>query len=71
MQEDFWRRTLEACLAVEACNSDTVWGVGDANSWVPGVFPGEGAAVLWDEKLNKKPQYHELREVLRDAIREQ
>jgi endo-1,4-beta-xylanase len=70
-QEDFWRRTLEACLAVEACNSYTVWGVGDANSWVPGVFAGEGAALLWDEKLNKKPQYHELREVLRDAIREQ
>ena len=71
LQEDYWRRTLQACLAVEACNSYTVWGVGDANSWVPGVFAGEGAALLWDERLNKKPQFHELRRVLRDAIREQ
>jgi endo-1,4-beta-xylanase len=70
-QEDFWRWTLEACLAVEACNSYTVWGVGDANSWIPGVFAGEGAALLWDERLNKKPQFHVLRDVLRDAIRAQ
>ncbi|GAA2725612.1 endo-1,4-beta-xylanase [Cellulomonas aerilata] len=69
--EAFWRGTLEACLAVEACNSYTVWGVGDANSWVPGVFPGEGSALLWDERLNKKAQFHELRDVLRDAIRQQ
>jgi endo-1,4-beta-xylanase len=69
-QEDYWRGTLEACLAVEACNSYTVWGVGDANSWVPNTFPGEGAALLWDERLNKKPQFHVLRDVLRDAIRQ-
>ncbi len=70
-QEEFWRGTLEACLAVEACNSYTVWGVGDANSWIPGVFAGEGAALLFDERLNKKAQFHVLRDVLRDAIRQQ
>jgi endo-1,4-beta-xylanase len=69
-QEEYWRGTLEACLAVEACNSYTVWGVGDANSWVPNTFPGEGAALLWDERLNKKAQFHVLRDVLRDAIRQ-
>jgi endo-1,4-beta-xylanase len=71
MQEDYWRGTLEACLAVETCHSYTVWGVGDANSWIPGVFAGEGSALLFDERLNKKPQFHVLREVLRDAIRAQ
>ena len=24
---------------------------------IPGVFPGEGAALLWDENLKKKPAY--------------
>jgi hypothetical protein len=35
------------------------------------VFAGEGAALLWDERLNKKAQFHLLRDVLRDAIRQQ
>jgi hypothetical protein len=35
------------------------------------VFAGEGSALLWDERLNKKPQFHVLRDVLRDAIRAQ
>ena len=27
-------------------------GVGDANSWIPGVFTGEGAGLLFDDNLN-------------------
>lgn len=67
-QVDWWARTLEACLAVEACNSYTVWGVSDANSWIPGVFTGQGAGLLFDMHNNPKPQYEALREVLRDAV---
>jgi endo-1,4-beta-xylanase len=63
-QEDYWSRTLQACLAVRRCISYTVWGVADHNSWVPGVFPGEGAALLWDEKYQPKPQYSILQEDL-------
>jgi endo-1,4-beta-xylanase len=66
-QVDWWARTLEACLAVEACNSYTVWGVSDANSWIPGWFTGQGAGLLYDMHSNPKPQYDALREVLRDA----
>ena len=35
---------LKACLAVRSCISFTVWGFGDADSWVPGFFTGEGYA---------------------------
>lgn len=66
-QVDWWAQTLEACLAVEACNSYTVWGVSDANSWIPGWFTGQGAGLLYDMHNNPKPQYDALREVLRDA----
>lgn len=66
-QIDWWAQTLEDCLAVEACNSYTVWGVSDANSWIPGWFTGQGAGLLYDEHSNPKPQYEALREVLRDA----
>ena len=67
-QVDYWVRTLEACLAVEACKSYTVWGVSDANSWIPGWFTGQGAGLLFDMHSNPKPQYEALREVLRAAV---
>jgi endo-1,4-beta-xylanase len=48
---------LKACLAVRQCLSFTVWGFGDADSWVPGWFKGEGYANIYDVKLNPKPAY--------------
>ncbi|MFC7531703.1 endo-1,4-beta-xylanase [Actinoplanes sp. GCM10030250] len=65
-QESYWSRTLQACLAVPACISFTPWGFGDAYSWVPGWFsdPQEGAALIYDEQLNPKGQYHVLQQDL-------
>ena len=63
-QENYWSRTMQACLAVKRCISYTVWGVADHNSWVPGVFPGEGAALLYNEQYKPKAQYHILQEDL-------
>jgi endo-1,4-beta-xylanase len=45
---------LQACLAVQSCISFTAWGFGDADSWVPGFFIGEGYATLYDVNLNAK-----------------
>ena len=67
-QVDYWVRTLVACLAVEACNSFTAWGVSDANSWIPGWFTGQGAGLIFDFHSNPKPQYEALREVLRNVV---
>ena len=57
-------QSLQACLAVQACISYTVWGFGDAYSWVPGVFPGEGAADIYDATLKPKPSYYALQQTL-------
>ena len=57
-------QSLQACLAVQACISYTVWGFGDAYSWVPGVFPGEGAADIYDAMLQPKPSYYALQQTL-------
>lgn len=66
-QADDYRRMLEACLAVPACDSFTVWGFPDRHSWVPHFFPEEGAAtVLWDD-LTAKPAYEALRDTLAAA----
>jgi endo-1,4-beta-xylanase len=55
---------LQACLAVRACISFTVWGFGDANSWIPGFFTGEGFATIYDVNLNPKPAYTALHDEL-------
>jgi endo-1,4-beta-xylanase len=49
---------VSTCLAISRCGGVTVWGIGDGDSWVPDVFPGEGAALLWNESYQKKPAYN-------------
>jgi endo-1,4-beta-xylanase len=56
---------LQSCLLAKSCISYTVWGFTDKYQWVPGVFPGEGAAAIYDENFVAKPAYDTL---LRDLV---
>jgi endo-1,4-beta-xylanase len=55
---------MKACLAVRQCLSFTIWGVGDARSWIPAFFTGEGYALLYDVNLTPKPAYTTLQQDL-------
>ena len=68
MQADYFARLMRACLDVPRCVSLTVWGFADAHSWVPRAFEGQGAATLLDEKLQPKPAYTALSDVLRATV---
>ncbi|KAF1939217.1 glycoside hydrolase [Clathrospora elynae] len=57
VQADAFERIAKSCIAVKRCIGMTVWGISDKYSWIPGVFPSEGAALLWDDKYVKKPAY--------------
>ncbi|KAL6154476.1 hypothetical protein ACJQWK_02109 [Exserohilum turcicum] len=57
VQADAFERVAKSCIAVKKCIGMTVWGISDKYSWIPGVFTGEGAALLWDENYQKKPAY--------------
>jgi endo-1,4-beta-xylanase len=57
-------KLMQACLAVERCVSFTVWGFSDRYSWIPGWFPGEGAADLLDARFRPKPAYDAIRKLL-------
>jgi endo-1,4-beta-xylanase len=48
---------VKDCLAVSRCVGVTQWGVGDADSWIPGFFSGFGAATMYDQNYNPKPAY--------------
>jgi endo-1,4-beta-xylanase len=55
---------MKAALAVPECISFTVWGFGDADSWVPGFFTGEGYATLYDVNLQPKLAFSDLQQEL-------
>jgi len=58
---------MKAALAVPECISFTVWGFGDADSWVPGFFTGEGYAALCDVNLQPKLAFLDLQQELQLA----
>jgi endo-1,4-beta-xylanase len=52
------------CLAVSRCVGVTQWGVGDADSWIPGFFSGYGAATMYDQNYQPKPAYTAVQNAL-------
>ncbi|MFD1832031.1 MULTISPECIES: endo-1,4-beta-xylanase [Streptomyces] len=68
-QADYYQRALSACLAVEDCNSFTIWGFTDKYSWVPVFFQGEGAATVMTDDFRRKPSFYALQATLKKAKR--
>ncbi len=58
---------LRAALVVPECISFTVWGFGDADSWVPGFFTGEGYATIYDVNLQPKQAFFDMQSELQLA----
>ncbi|KAI1393140.1 carbohydrate-binding module family 1 protein [Hypoxylon trugodes] len=66
-QADDYTTVTKACLANKACVGITIWDYTDKYSWIPSVFNGAGAALLWDENLKQKPAYTAVSSVLKAA----
>ena len=56
-QANDYAAVVKDCLAVSGCVGVSQWGVGDADSWVPGAFSGQGAATMYDDNYQPKPAY--------------
>jgi endo-1,4-beta-xylanase len=63
-----YKKVFQYCLAVSRCQGVTVWGITDRYSWVPNTFPGQGAALIWDENYAKKPAYDAVTEALGGTV---
>ncbi|MDT0328213.1 endo-1,4-beta-xylanase [Nocardiopsis lambiniae] len=59
-----YTRVFQACQAVDGCGGVTVWGVDDGHSWIPDVFPGQGAALPYTANYQVKPAYWAMHEAL-------
>ncbi|KAK4246903.1 endo-1,4-beta-xylanase B [Corynascus novoguineensis] len=63
-QKEAYKNVVGACVQVCGCIGVEVWDFYDPFSWVPAVFPGEGAALLWFEDFSKHPAYDGIVEAL-------
>ena len=48
-QQRDYQTVVSACMAVSRCVGITLWDWTDKFSFVPGTFPGQGAACPWDQ----------------------
>ena len=55
---------VKDCLSVSRCVGVSQWGVGDADSWIPGTFSGFGAATMYDNNYQPKPAYNAVASAL-------
>lgn len=63
-QAAVYRNVLDTFLDQQGRVAFQTWGFTDRYSWIPGFFPGFGAALPLDEDYVPKPAYDALAEVL-------
>ena len=61
-QARIYHDVAAACVTNPGCTAVSLWGFTDKHSWIPGAFPGFGAALTLDENYQPKPAYHSLLE---------
>jgi endo-1,4-beta-xylanase len=63
-QAKLYGEITRLCVQQPACKALQFWGFTDKYSWIPGFYKGQGWALLWDEKYQKKPAYAAVRDAL-------
>lgn len=67
IQAERYRRVVETCLAVPACDMLIVWGIDDAHTWLDSfdILTGpDPDPLLFDDLLRPKPAYFAVRDAL-------
>jgi endo-1,4-beta-xylanase len=63
-QAKLYGEITNLCVQQPACKLIQTWGFTDQHSWIPGFYKGQGWALLWDDKYQKKPAYEAVRDAL-------
>jgi endo-1,4-beta-xylanase len=65
-QAQMYGAFLRATLNTPACKTFMIWGFTDKHSWIPSVFPGTGAGLIYNESYVAKPAYDTLLAILKN-----
>jgi len=63
-QAKLYGEIATVCVQQPACKLIQTWGVTDKQSWIPLYYKGQGWALLWDDKYQKKPAYAAVHDAL-------
>jgi endo-1,4-beta-xylanase len=63
-QAKLYGEITTVCVQQTACKALQTWGFSDKHSWIPGFYKGQGWALLWNEKYQKKPAYEAVHDAL-------
>jgi endo-1,4-beta-xylanase len=63
-QAEIYRGFIKTALANPRVTCVTTWGISDADSWIPGVFPGYDLPLLFDRQYRPKPAFFAVAEAL-------
>lgn len=66
-QAQIYRDITALCLKFPLCTAIQTWGFTDKYSWVPGTFPGMGAALELDASYQPKPAYSSMVAALQNS----
>ncbi len=59
-----YQRILTVCLQNPGCTAFQTWGFTDQYSWIPGSYPGFGAALPFDKDYQPKPAFNAMIDAL-------
>jgi endo-1,4-beta-xylanase len=63
-QAKLYAEITSLCVQQPACKLVQTWGFTDKHSWIPGFYKGQGWALLWDDKYQRKPAYEAVHDAL-------
>ena len=67
-QSSVYNGVAATCMAAPNCTAFLTWGVGDPDSWIPGAYPGFGAALLFDGQYQPTPAYDGVASAITAAV---
>jgi endo-1,4-beta-xylanase len=59
-----YRDVTAVCRATPRCTAILTWGVTDAISWIPGLYPNHLPGLLFDAAYQPKPSYQAVKDIL-------
>lgn len=66
-QAQIYHDIVALCLKFPLCTAIQTWGFTDKYSWIPGTFPGRGAALEFDTTYQGKPAYKSIQSALQTS----
>jgi endo-1,4-beta-xylanase len=67
IQAQIYGKILTVCLQNPGCTAIQTWGFTDKYSWIPGSFPGFGAALPFDAAFQSKPAVQAMIDAMRSV----